>query len=204
MGKGARVTVQAFPEPSRQRMFRARVLPPKCANMSAISPRAIAVCAAVLTASLSSSALCQTTNADESAIRAERDRSNRAIAAHDVDGTTRVFLPEYVSVSSGNGRTVGRDAGRANYAQIFANRPGVVFVRTPRTITVNAAWGQAGESGHWTGRWSSPDGLIRVGGEYFAKWTKLGSDWGLLAEIFVQATCSGGHYCDAPPATTLR
>lgn len=199
MGKGARVTVQAFPEPFRRRMLRTRLPPPRRANMSAISPRGIVVFAAILTATLSTPAPCQTTNADESAIRAARDRSNFAIAAHDVDGTTRVFLPEYVSVSSGNGRTVGRDAGRANYTQIFANRPGVVFVRTPRTITVNAAWGQAGESGHWTGRWSSPDGLIRVGGEYFAKWTKLGGNWRLLAETFVQTTCSGGRYCDAPP-----
>ena len=167
--------------------------------MSAISPRGIVVFAAILTATLSTPAPCQATKADEAAIRAARDRSNRAIAAHDVDGTTRVFLPEYVSVSSGNGRTVGRDAGRANYTQIFANRPGVVFVRTPRTITVNATWGQAGESGHWTGRWSSPDGLIRVGGEYFAKWKTLGGHWRLLTETFVQTTCSGGHYCDAPP-----
>ena len=171
----------------------------RSAKVFAISQRAIAVVAAILTVTLATPAPCQRAKADAAAIRAARDQSNRAIAAHDVDGTVRAFLPEYVSVSSGNIRTIGRDAGRVSYAQIFANRPGVLFVRTPHTITVNAAWGQAGESGNWTGRWSSTDGLIRVGGEYFAKWTKVGGDWRLLAETFVQTTCSGGHYCDAPP-----
>ena len=142
----------------------------------------------------------QSRNTDESSIRAERARSNRAIAEHDVDAVARVLLPEYVGVSSGNLRTVGRAAARASYARNFASRPGIVFIRTPRAITVNAAWGQAGESGRWTGRWSSANGVVRVGGEYFAKWKKLDGAWRLLAETFVQTTCTGGRYCDAPPA----
>lgn len=163
---------------------------------------------ALMIASLTFSALSatpargQTRTADEAAIRAARDRSNRAIAAHDVNGVARAMLPEYVAVSSGNVRTVGLHATRESYAQIFASRPGVVFVRTPRTITVNTAWSQAGESGRWTGRWSSPDGVVRVGGEYFAKWKKLAGAWRLLAETFVQTTCSGGRYCAAPPVAS--
>ena len=107
---------------------------------------------------------------DESAIRAARRQSNRAIAAHDADGVVGLMLPEYVGVSSGNNRTIDRDAARASFAQLFASRPGLVFVRTPRAINVNRAWGQAGEIGRWTGRWSGPNGPSRVGGDYFAKW----------------------------------
>lgn len=168
-------------------------------DMCVIGTRAIAVLVGVLIASTPQSASSQATQADQSAIRAARDRSNRAIAAHDADGVARVFLPEYVSVSSTNHRTIGRDAGRASFAQHFATRPGVVFVRSPLTITVNTAWGQAGERGEWTGQWRSSDGMIHVRGDYFAKWKKLGGDWRLLTETFVQTSCTGGHYCDTVP-----
>lgn len=140
----------------------------------------------------------------ESSIRAARAKSNAAIAAHDVDGTTAVMADTYVSVSSINARSIGRDAARESYAQIFATRPGVIFVRTPKSITVNASWAQAGESGTWTGGWTTADGPVRVGGTYFAKWNKAGGQWLLLAETFVQTSCSGSKYCDAPPAVAPK
>ena len=65
---------------------------------------------------------------------------------------------------------------------------------------MNADWGQAGETGHWTGHWTQKDGATRVGGDYFAKWKKTDGQWVLLAEIFVQTSCSGTSYCDAPPS----
>ena len=138
---------------------------------------------------------------DEGAIRAARAYSNHAIAAHDVEGVVSVMASEYFGLSSGNSRSVGRDAARASYAHIFASRPGVVFVRTPRAITVNPQWKQAGELGSWTGRWSSTDGNVRVGGSYFAKWNKVSGQWKLLAETFVQTTCAGTSYCVAPPVS---
>jgi ketosteroid isomerase-like protein len=136
---------------------------------------------------------------NETAIRAARAKSNAAIAAHDVDATTAVMAPDYLGLSSGNTRTVSRDEARASYAQIFSTRPGVVFVRTPRTITVNTSWAQAGEDGTWTGKWSTAEGVVHVGGIYFAKWNKTNGAWLLLAETFVQTHCSGAKYCDAPP-----
>ena len=160
--------------------------------------------ALVLAASFALTAEGQSPATDESAIRVARLQSNRAIAAHDADGVVRLMLPDYVGVSSGNSRTIGRDAARANFNQLFASRPGLVFVRTPRAVTVNTAWGQAGESGRWTGRWSGPDGSVRVGGDYFAKWKKLGARWLLLTETFVQRTCTGGRYCDAPPVSIVQ
>ena len=151
----------------------------------------------LLVLTLASSALAQ--SSDESAIRAARDRSNRAIAAHDLDGVASVWLPEFHSVSSTNAQANGRDAARATFAQYFAVRPDVVYLREPTAITVNTAWGQAGESGRWTGSWTQADGVTRVGGIYFAKWKRVGSAWMLLAETFVQTSCSGTRYCETSP-----
>src|SRR5262249_20151982 len=147
---------------------------------------------------LAASAFAQT-RSDENSIRAARDRSNRAISAHDLDSLAAIWLPEYHSVSSTNAQANGRDAARANFAQYFAQRPDVVYRREPTSITVNTAWNQAGESGRWTGSWTQADGVTRVAGIYFAKWKKNDGRWMLLAEVFVQTTCTGTKYCDAPP-----
>lgn len=137
---------------------------------------------------------------DETAIRSARARSNRAIAAHDLDSAAVIWSANYVGVSSRNDRAVGRDEERSQMAGIFASRPEVVFVRTPTSITVNAKWAQAGENGHWTGKWSGPAGITRVGGIYFAKWRREEGVWRILAETFVQTSCAGTPYCDNPPA----
>lgn len=136
---------------------------------------------------------------DESRIRAARGHSNRAIAAHDTAALASVWLPEFHMVSSTNVQSPGRAAAVARFADLFASRPDVIFVRTPSTITVNRQWGQAAEQGRWTGRWTQDDGVTRVGGIYFAKWKKAADEWKLLAETFVQTTCSGTRYCDSPP-----
>ena len=136
---------------------------------------------------------------DETAIRNARAENNRAIAAHDTIAIASIWLPEFWLVSSANAQSAGRDAARARFAQIFASRPDVVFVRTPETIHVNPSWGQAAESGHWTGRWTQSDSVTLVGGRYFAKWRKVNGRWMLLAEVYVQTACSGSSYCAATP-----
>ena len=85
----------------------------------------------------------------ESLIRAARAGFNRAIVAHDTVAITSFFASDYHSVSSRNTQSNGRDAERASWVSMFATRPGLLFVRTPRTIAVNSRWGQAGESGRW-------------------------------------------------------
>jgi len=157
--------------------------------------RAAAACALVSTGLLAIAAA----PSDEAAIRAVRARSNAAVAAHDVEGVVGVMAPDYLALSSTNSRTVGREAARASYADIFKGRPDVVFVRTPRAIEVNAAWGHAAEQGTWTGRWTAPDGPVRVAGSYFAKWVKPDGAWRIAAETFVQTSCAGGSYCTTPP-----
>ena len=110
-----------------------------------------------------------------------------------------VWLPEFHQVSSTSAQSAGRVAARDRSDELFAARPDVVYLREPEEITVNAAWGQAAESGRWTGSWTQPDGVTRVGGVYFAKWKKSGVNWMLLTETFVQTSCSGTRYSDTPP-----
>ncbi len=138
-------------------------------------------------------------SADEMAIRAARDASNRAIAAHDLDGVASVWLPEYSSVTSANVQSSGRDAARARFAQNFASRPDISYVRSPAVITVNTAWGHAGENGRFTGSWTQDGEVTKIGGIYLAKWKKTDGRWMLLAEMFVQTTCSGKSYCAKAP-----
>jgi ketosteroid isomerase-like protein len=142
--------------------------------------------------------------ADESAIRAARNRSNQAIAAHDLVAAADVWSADYVGVSSGNARALNREDELRQFAELIATRPKVTYLRTPDIISVNRDWRQAGESGHWSGSWSAAEGETRVAGIYFAKWKQEGSGWHIIAETFVQMSCSGTHYCDAPPVSPPR
>jgi ketosteroid isomerase-like protein len=132
---------------------------------------------------------------DEGMIRAARTRYNQAIAKHDTAAIAKVLLPNVVQVTSTNAQSTSRDSTLARMAGLFASRPDVVYVRMPERIEANASWGQASEEGTWTGRWTQTDGLTRVGGRYFAKWRKVDGRWLLLAEVFVQTSCSGSTYC---------
>ena len=135
---------------------------------------------------------------DEAMIRAARTRYNQAIAAHDTTAIAISWLPGYWSVTSTNAQLAGRDSARASIIRLFASRPDVVYVRTAERIDVNTSWGQAAESGQWTGRWTQTDGVTLVGGRYFAKWRKVDGRWMLLTEVFVQLSCSGSSYCNPP------
>jgi ketosteroid isomerase-like protein len=170
-----------------------------------VSNRAVAVAVMVFALLVGSLALRPAAQAgvtaDESAIRAARDRSNQAIAAHDLAAAADVWSADYVGVSSGNARALNREDERRQFAELIATRPHVTYLRTPDIISVNPDWRQAGESGHWSGSWSAAEGETRVAGIYFAKWKQEGSDWHIIAETFVQMSCGGTHYCDAPPAS---
>jgi ketosteroid isomerase-like protein len=166
-----------------------------------LSVIAVAVLAGAMTGRLAAQTR---TSADEPAIRAARDRSNKAIAVHDLEAAAEIWSADYVGVSSGNARALSREEERRQFTELVATRPHVTYLRTPDRISVNLAWQQAGESGHWSGSWSAADGETRVGGIYFAKWKKEGSNWRIIAETFVQLSCSGTRYCDAPPAVLPR
>ena len=135
---------------------------------------------------------------DEAAIRAARGRSNTAIAAHDVAGIAGHWLPDVHIVTSTSAQASGRDANGERMAQQFARRPDTVYVRTPMTVDVLAAWAVAAERGTWTGRWTEPDGVVDVAGTYLAQWRKVEGEWRIQAELFVPTSCRGSRYCAAP------
>ena len=132
-------------------------------------------------------------------IRAARERSNAAIAAHDMAGIAREWMPEVSVLSSTGKQTSGRAANQANLARQFELRPDTKYVRTPESIEVFAPWGVAAERGDWVGTWTEPDGPLVIGGSYQAHWRQVGGAWLILAEMFVPAFCSGGAYCTRHP-----
>ncbi len=139
------------------------------------------------------------TTTDVAAIRAARERSNRAIASHDVAGVVAEMMPDVYVVSSAGLQMSGRALNRARFADQFAGKPDIVYRRTPDSVAVFARWGMAAEYGRWIGSWTDPDGKVRIGGSYFAKWQKTGATWRIQAETYVPLNCDGGAYCRTRP-----
>jgi uncharacterized protein (TIGR02246 family) len=136
---------------------------------------------------------------EERGIRAARERSNRAIAAHDTAGIAAEWMPNVNLVSSAGLQIEGRDANTASIAQQFVDRPDVIYVRTTDSVRVFAPWGMSAEYGTWRGSWTQGPGKIEIGGPYFGKWQKAGDRWRIQAEIFVPTWCRGGSFCDRRP-----
>ena len=135
----------------------------------------------------------------DSEIRAARERSNAAIARHDLDGIAALWMNDVHVVSSTSAQTAGRDANRQRMATQFKNRPDTIYVRRSATIQVYAPWDVAAESGEWTGKWTEPDGVVEIGGTYQAQWRKTDGSWLIQAELFVPTRCRGSRYCNARP-----
>jgi hypothetical protein len=72
-----------------------------------------------------------------------------------------------------------------------------VYIRTPREIAINEAWGIAEELGNWNGRYTADGTLVQASGVYSAKWqlTENG-EWVVQAEIFTTLNCEGP--CEKP------
>ena len=137
--------------------------------------------------------------ADDAAIRAARAQSNQAIAAHDVAGIARHWLPDVHIVTSTSAQGSGKEVNGQRMADQFTRRPDTVYVRTPALVDVFAAWNVASERGEWTGRWTEPDGVVQVRGTYLAQWRKVNGTWLIQAEVFVPTACTGSAYCTAHP-----
>ena len=132
-------------------------------------------------------------------IAAARARSNSAIAAHDIEGISREWLPDIHVVSSTGTQNRGVDANARSMQAAFARRPDTRWVRTPHTITVNERWDVASEEGRWVGTWTEPDGPLRISGTYLAQWRRVNGRWLIQAEVFVPIECRGGAYCERRP-----
>jgi ketosteroid isomerase-like protein len=138
-------------------------------------------------------------NADEEMIREARARSNRAIAAHNIEAIAGVWMEDVHVVSSTSDQTAGRDLNRQRFTRQFANRPDTTYLRQPTAITVYAPWAVASERGEWTGRWTEPDGALEIGGTYLAQWRKVDGQWLIQAELYVPLRCNGRRYCAQRP-----
>jgi ketosteroid isomerase-like protein len=136
---------------------------------------------------------------DEQVIRDARARSNKAIAAHDLEAIAGVWMEDVHIVSSTSVQTAGRILNRQRMARQFANRPDTVYVRRPTAIDVYPSWAVASERGEWTGRWTEPDGVLEIGGTYQAQWRKLDGKWLIQAELYVPTHCTGARYCRQRP-----
>jgi ketosteroid isomerase-like protein len=159
----------------------------------------IMLCVALLGAG--SAAGAQSAGADERAIRDARERSNLAIAAHDTAALAAEWMETLIVVTSNGAQQVGRAVNVVGFADLFSTRPNIVYRRTPDRISVFDPWGMAGESGRWVGSWTAEDGVVRIGGTYFAKWQRVGERWRIQAEIYVPESCEGGAYCRTMPIT---
>ena len=136
---------------------------------------------------------------DEQLIRAARDHSNAAIAKHDADAMSTVWMDDVHVLSSTGAQGAGRIVNRDRMAAQFKNRADVIYVRRPITIEIYALWNVASERGEWTGKWTEPDGLLEIGGTYQAQWRKINDRWLIQGELFVPTHCRGSKYCSARP-----
>lgn len=159
-------------------------------------------CAVCLTLAVTACAVLRAATqpaTDEAAIRTARARSNQAIAAHDLAGITRHWMPDVHIVTSTSAHGTGREANGQRMAQQFERRPDTIYVRTPTSVEVFAAWDVASERGQWTGRWTELDGVVEVSGTYLAQWRKVDGAWLIQAELFVPTSCRGSSYCARHP-----
>jgi ketosteroid isomerase-like protein len=136
---------------------------------------------------------------DEQLIRAARDRSNAAIAKHDLDGISGEWAADVHVLSSTGAQAAGKAANRERMAAQFKNKPDTIYVRTPAVIEVYAPWDVASEHGEWTGKWTEPDGAMEIGGTYQAQWRKVDGRWLIQGELFVPTHCKGSSYCSRHP-----
>jgi ketosteroid isomerase-like protein len=137
----------------------------------------------------------QSTKADEMEIREGRQSSNKAIEAHDTVGISKHWCPNIIVVTSRNAQYSGRRQNAMAFASEFKSKEGLIYVRTPDKVQVNANAGMAAESGTWVGRWKNGDEKISVTGSYYAKWIKTSGHWFIRAETYTLLKCEGDSYC---------
>ncbi len=119
-------------------------------------------------------------------IRSLREQSNIAIAAHDADRTIG-FMAEDVVVAVAGGDTLrGRAASREAFAEQFADKAFITYVRTAEQITLTDPM-HATERGQWVGRWRMKVGVHAQGGSYSAEWRYSEMGWLIASETFVES-----------------
>ena len=163
--------------------------------------RYVAICCSILLG-CSQQKPVESMSPDETAIRDVRMKSNQAIAEHDTVAVATAWTEDFLVISSTNSLAVGREENRKLFTSIFAARPDVIYIRTPKKIDVMEEWGMASEEGAWEGRWTDGAEKIEIEGTYYAKWHKIAGQWMIRAEVFTPTRCKGGSYCNNQPQLT--
>ena len=117
---------------------------------------------------------------DVSSIQSARKAINDAIVSHDADKMSQYWLNDLVLVRGNSTHLTGRDSITAEWKQLFSDKPGISYVRTPVQITISTNDTLAWETGTWKAFNS-----YRKGGNYSAMWKKTNNSWKILAELFV-------------------
>jgi len=133
----------------------------------------------------------------EDLIRAARERFNIAIEYKDAEAIHALLAPSYHIVTGRSAQNHGAEREKERWAEVFRTDPTTVYIRTPREMTINDAWGLAEELGNWRGTYTVENRLVQASGVYSAKWQLAeNGEWVLQVEIFTTLTCDGP--CEKP------
>ena len=113
-------------------------------------------------------------------IKASREASNKAIAAHDINGIAKFLRDDFVQVRGNASSLTGKDTIVNSWKQLFNSSPNVKYIRNPDKIMISDNDTLAWETGKWIGINS-----YSKGGNYSAIWRKTNKEWKLQAELFV-------------------
>lgn len=119
--------------------------------------------------------------APEDAIRARRKLTNRLIAAHDAARLKPFFAPDMVLIPGEGGVLLGAQAVLDAFAAQFRDPSFVTYLRTPETVSLDAAGARAAEHGRWEASWKD----TASSGVYLAVWRKVTGQWVIESETFV-------------------
>lgn len=128
-------------------------------------------------------------------IRAARERSNRAIAARDIEAFGESIAEDYVMVRGKGVFVPSRQAYLEDNAADFKKPDAVRYERIPDKIELSTVLPIAAEHGHWIA--TSPNGKIAYGGTYLAMWRQGKKGWQLRSELFVLLSCQDEAACAA-------
>ena len=131
-------------------------------------------------------------DSDKEAIRAIRAESNEAIKNHDAAAIVASFADSY-QITTGSGQLFHDtpEIEQELWAELLAENPDVIYVRTPDQVEISSYLPRAAESGTWVGNRTSDKGPIELRGTYSASWIKVDGDWKIQSEMFVTLSCSG-------------
>lgn len=133
-------------------------------------------------------------------VRDARARFNAAIVERDAAAIGRLLAPGYHIVTGRSDHSHGASAEQAKWKERFAADPTVSYLRTPREVRVNEAWGLAEELGDWAGSYAIAGAAAKASGVYSAKWQRtVDGRWLLQAEVFTTMRCEGPAAACVPP-----